>query len=198
MPEILAEAAKLGARTLAIYAVAIIVVKLMGKRELGQLSPMDFVVGVIIGSVASAPMVDLDLPLLPTLVPLLILGGLEIVASTISLKNRKFRLFIEDKPTIIIRDGHILKKNMDDVRMNIDDLKQELRKNGIDDINEVKEGTLESGGAFSIIKKQEYQPITPQSLQTQTLHILDRAVNSYAQKTRQDLQAIMEQFEKHR
>ena len=133
-------------------------VKLMGKRHVGQLSPLDFVVGVIIGSVAAAPMVDLELSSLPTIVPIIILGLLEVLASVLALNNPKIRLFLEDMPAVIIKDGQIIKENMAKVRMNIDDLKQELRKLGVADINEIKEGVLESCGTFSIIKKKEYQP----------------------------------------
>ncbi len=78
--------------------------------------------------------------------------------------------------------------------MNIDDLKQELRKLGIADINEVEEGVLESGGTFSVIKKKEHQPLTPQDLQTVTLHNLDRVVRSHLHKNRADLKIMVEQL----
>lgn len=190
--EVLLESLHLGGRTIAIYIVAVIMVKLMGKREVGQLSPLDFVVGVIIGSVASAPMVDVELPLIPTLVPLVVLSGLEILASVLSLNNKKARRFLEDKPAIIVRDGQIDKDNMAKVRMNMDDLKQELRKYGVVDINQVEEGTLESGGSFTVILKKEFQPLTPNDLKTISMNNIDQIIGAYALKARSDLESLLD------
>ncbi|NLM45268.1 MAG: DUF421 domain-containing protein [Firmicutes bacterium] len=188
----LLEALKLGGRTAAIYLVTIIMVKLMGKREIGQLSPMDFVVGVIIGSVAAAPMVDLELSLLPTLAPIVVLGLLEIAAAKLALKSQKIRLFLKDKPTVLIRNGRILLQNLAHVRMNLDDVKQELRAQGVADINEVAEGTLESDGSFSIIKKPEAQPLTPQNLQAATRQNVEQLIALHAQKAHLELQRFLE------
>lgn len=191
--DILLESLHLGGRTVAIYIVAFIMVKLMGKREVGQLSPIDFVVGVIIGSIASAPMVDIELPLIPTLVPLIVLGGLEILTSVLSLNNKKARQLLEDSPAIVVRDGQIIKDNMTKIRMNIDDLKQELRKYGVVDINQVEEGTLESGGTFTVVLKKEFQPLTLNDLKTTSLNNLDQVIGAYAQKARSDLQSLLDQ-----
>jgi len=191
MEKVLLESLFLGGRAVVVYLVAVIMVKLMGKREVGQLTPLDFVVGVIIGSVASAPMVDIELPLLPTIIPLVVLGGLEILASVLALNNYKARRFLEDKPTIIVRDGRIIKENMAKVRMNIDDLKQELRKCGVADINEVEEGTLEGCGTFTVIKKKEYQPLTRNDLEHVSLHNLDKIISAYALKARTDLEELL-------
>lgn len=188
----LLEALKLGGRTAAVYLVTIIMVKLMGKREIGQLSPMDFVVGVIIGSVAAAPMVDLELSLLPTLVPIILLGVLEIVAAQLVLKSLKFRLFLEDKPTVLIRNGKILMQNLTHVRMNLDDVKQELRAQGVANINEVAEGTLESDGTFSIIKKPEAQPLTPQNLQAASRQNVEQLLALHAQKAHLELKRYLQ------
>lgn len=190
---ILLESLHLGGRTIAIYIVAVIMVKLMGKREVGQLSPLDFVVGVIIGSVASAPMVDVELPLIPTLVPLVVLSGLEILASVLSLNNKKARRFLEDRPTVIVKDGQIVKDNMAKVRMNIDDLKQELRAQGVVDINQVEEGTLESGGEFTVILKKEFQPLTLNDLKTTSMNNIDQMIEAYGLKARSDLQILLNQ-----
>jgi uncharacterized membrane protein YcaP (DUF421 family) len=192
MVKVLQESLFLGWRAVVIYLVAMVMVKLMGKREVGQLSPLDFVVGVIIGSVASAPMVDINLPLLPTLVPLVVLSLLEIIASVLALKNRKIRLFLEDTPTIIIRDGQLIYENMAKIRMNIDDLKQVLREHGVVDVNEIEEGTMESGGKFSVIKKKMYQPLTRSDLQSTTLHNLDQVIAAYAQKAQEDLESLLD------
>lgn len=191
MNNILLESVILGGRALAVYLVAALMVKIMGKREVGQLSPLDFVVGVIIGSVASAPLVDIELPLLPTLVPLVVLSLLEVGASLLALKNKKARRFLEDKPTVLIRDGQLLWKNMAGVRVNIDDLKQELRKYGVVNINEVEEGSLESGGTFTVIKKKAYQPLTLNDLQTAPFHNIDTILGAYALKARQDLEQLL-------
>jgi uncharacterized membrane protein YcaP (DUF421 family) len=191
MPPLLTDGLILGGRAVIIYAVVLLMVKLMGKREVGQLSPFDFVVGVMIGSVAALPMEDARLPFLPALVPIIVLAGLEILVSTAALHSVRFRKLVEDKPTILVSDGELIPGNMRKVRMNIDDLKQELRKHGVADVSKVKEGTLESSGTFSVILKKEYMPLTADELQTATLHNLDRLFNVYARKSRAGLQHLL-------
>lgn len=182
----------LGGRAVVIYVLVLVMVKLMGKREVGQLSSLDFVVGVMIGSVAAIPMEDAQIPLLPALVPIVVLAGMEIIVSVLSLNNYKIRRFVQDKPTIVINDGRLIKENMAEIRMNSDELKQELRKYGIADINEVEEGTLESGGTFTVIKKKEKQPLTKADLQTTSLHTLDQLIGAYALKSRHDLESLLD------
>lgn len=191
MPSLGLEALILGGRAVIIYFLVLVMVRLMGKREVGQLSPFDFVVGVMIGSVAALPMEEAQLPVLPALAPILVLAGLEILMSTLAMHNSKIRRFIGGKPTVIISDGEIIKENMTQVRMNIDDLKQELRKSSIVDINEVEEGTLERCGTFTVIKKKEHQPLTQTDLQTTTLHSLDQVTGAYALKARANLEYLL-------
>ncbi|MCL5982596.1 MAG: DUF421 domain-containing protein [Firmicutes bacterium] len=191
MPSLGLDALILGGRAVIIYFLVLVMVRLMGKREVGQLSPFDFVVGVMIGSVAALPMEDAQLPFLPALVPILVLTGLEILMSTLAMHNSKIRMLIEDKPTVIISDGEIIKENMTQVRMNIDDLKQELRKSSIVDINEVEEGTLERCGTFTVIKKKEHLPLTQTDLQNTTLHNLDQVTGAYALKARTNLESLL-------
>lgn len=178
-------------RTLLIYLVAVVLVKLMGKREVGQLSPLDFVIAVIIGSVAAAPMVSITIPLIPAVVALLTLGALEIAASILSLHSYPFRRFFEDKPIIIIRNGRILKENMSKIRMNMDDLKQELRLLGVVDINEVEEGTMESNGEFSLIKKKAHQPPTAKDLHLLTPDNPAMVFESFSRKARLELEELL-------
>jgi uncharacterized membrane protein YcaP (DUF421 family) len=192
MTHLLNDALVLGGRAVVIYFVVLVMVKLMGKREVGQLSPLDFVVGVMIGSVAALPMENARIPFIPALVPIVVLAGLEILVSVLALNSYRIRRFVEDKPTILISDGSIIKENMAKVRMNIDDLKQELRLHGIVDINEVEEGTLESGGGFSVIKKKENQPLTPADLQTASLNNLDQLIGVFASKARSDLRILLD------
>lgn len=191
MTPLLLDALILGGRAVIIYAVVLLMVKLMGKREVGQLSPFDFVVGVMIGSVAAIPMENARLPFLPALVPIIVLAGLEILVSTLALHSVKFRKLVEDKPTILISEGKLLPDNMRRVRMNIDDLKQELRKHGVVDISEVKEGTLESSGNFSLILKKVHMPLTADDLQTTTLHNLNRLFEFYSLKARAEVQHLL-------
>ncbi len=192
MTTLLTEAFVLGGRTVVIYGLVLVMVKLMGKREVGQLSPLDFVVGVMIGSLAALPMMNVEIPLLPALVPIVVLAGLEILASVLALNNYRIRRFVEDKPTIIIRGGSIIKENMAKVRLNMDDLKQELRKHGIADINEVEEGTLESVGTFTIIKKKQNQPLTPADLQAASMDNIDLLIGAFASKARSDLKTLLD------
>jgi len=196
MPPLLLDGLILGGRAVIIYALVLVMVRLMGKREVGQLSSFDFVVGVMIGSVAALPMEDARLPFLPALVPIIVLAGLEILVSTFALHSVRLRKLVEDKPTIIISDGELIPENMRKVRMNIDDLKQELRKRGIVKVSTVKEGTLESSGTFSVVLKKEEMPLTASDLQTTTLHNLDRLFEVYALKARAELHHLLSDRQK--
>jgi uncharacterized membrane protein YcaP (DUF421 family) len=191
MPPLVLDGLILGGRAVIIYTVVLLMVKLMGKREVGQLSPFDFVVGVMIGSVAALPMEDARLPFLPALVPIFVLAGLEILVSTVALHSVKFRKLVEEKPALLVSNGELLPENMRRVRMNIDDLKQELRKHGVVNISEVQEGTLESSGNFSVILKKKHMPLTADDLQTTTLHNLNRLFEVYAVKAHTELEHLL-------
>ncbi|MDO7788257.1 DUF421 domain-containing protein [Desulforamulus aquiferis] len=155
-------------RTIIIYLVVLLVVRLMGKREIGQLSSFDFVVAIIIADLAAIPMESPHIPLWYGIVPLATLGVLEVVFSYITLVNRPLRKILYGTPQIIIENGRLLKHEMRASRYNLDDLLSQLREKGYYGIQDVEYAILEPSGRLSVLPKSQKRPVTPADLGIQT------------------------------
>jgi uncharacterized membrane protein YcaP (DUF421 family) len=155
-------------RTVFIYFIVLIMVRLMGKREIGQLSPFDFVVAIIIAEVAALPMESPEIPLLQGLFPLFILVALEIAFSFVALHSRRLRQVVCGAPQIVINKGQILRDEMRRSRYNLDDLMSQLREKGYPDPGDVAYAVLENSGRLSIIPWPEKEPVTRGDLQLET------------------------------
>lgn len=140
-------------RTLILYAVVVIALRIMGKRQIGELQPSELVVAIMISDLASVPMQTIDTPLVAGIIPVLTLISAEIIMSYITLKNRWLRHFVTGEPSIIIYDGHINEKEMEKLRFNINDLIEELRTNNYPNIADIEVAVLETNGQISIIPK---------------------------------------------
>jgi uncharacterized membrane protein YcaP (DUF421 family) len=147
-------------RTVLIYFVLLLVMRLMGKREIGQLSAFDFVVAIVIAEVAALPMLQPEIPLLRGLLPLVILVVLEIAFSYVALYNRRFRCLMCGEPQLVIRDGRILHREMRRARYNLDDLLSQLREKGYPDPAEIMCAVLENSGRLSVVPRGENKPVT--------------------------------------
>ncbi|WP_334109696.1 DUF421 domain-containing protein [Thermodesulfitimonas autotrophica] len=152
------------ARTVLIYFVVLLMVRLMGKREIGQLSPFDFVVAIIIAEVAALPMEQPEIPLLRGLVPLFVLVVLEIAFSYAILHSRWLRQLMCGRPQVIISNGRILNQEMRRARYNLDDLLGQLREKGYPNPAEVAFAVLETSGRLSVVPWAEVQPPTRRDL----------------------------------
>lgn len=142
-------------RTLFIYFLIIIVFRMMGKREIGKLSIIDFVVSIMIAELAVISIEDPKIPMLNSLVSIFVLLGIQLLLAIISLKSRKMRELVDGKPSIIIKEGQVDEQEMKKQRYNFDDLLTQLRENNIRSLNEVEFGILETTGKLSVIKKDE-------------------------------------------
>lgn len=151
-------------RTIVIYLVVLVVVRLMGKREIGQLSPFDFVVAIIIAELAAIPMESRSIPLWQGLVPLFTLGVLEVVFSFAALYSPKLRKILDGSPQVVIKNGKILKHEMRRARYNLDDLMSQLRERGFVNVSDVEFGVLETSGRLSVIPRSQKRPVTPEDL----------------------------------
>ena len=129
--------------------------RIMGKREIGELSMMDFTVSLFIAEMAAISIENYKTGIWLSLIPILILGGIQILLSHISLKNRKIRDIIDGKPSIIIEKGNINLKEMKKQRYNLDDLLIQLRSQSIKSLQEVDYAILENNGKLSIFKKKD-------------------------------------------
>lgn len=151
-------------RTIFIYFLVLVVVRLMGKREVGQLSPFDFVVAIIIAELAVMPLEATDAPIWHSILPLLILASLEIAMSYASLFSHALRCFICGCPQVIIKNGFIMRDEMRKARYNLDDLMAQLREKNIVDPRDVEFAILETSGKLNIIPKSQHRPVTPADL----------------------------------
>lgn len=138
-------------RTLLLYLLLVISVRLMGKRQLGEMEPAEFVVALLIANLASIPMQDAALPLLSGLVPILVVLGLELVLSALSLRSIRLRRVLCGKPVILIENGKILERNLRRTRVNLDELTMHLREKDIFDLSTVKFAILETNGQISTL-----------------------------------------------
>lgn len=142
-------------RSIFFYISIIMAYKLMGKRELGELSLVDFVISTILSQMIAISIENYKDPLLYTLVPLFIFVSSQILLSVITLKNKKFRNFIDGKESIIINKGILNIKEMIKQRYSLDDLLNQLRDKNIRSIEEVDYAILETGGKLSVFKKDD-------------------------------------------
>ena len=151
-------------RTIILYLILIIGLRLTGKRQIGELEPIELVLTLLLSDLASVPMQDFGIPLLNGLVPILTLLSLSTLFSYFSLRSVRFRSLVCGEPAVIIRDGKLLQQVMRHNRLTLDELLEELRGQGICDIDEVKYAILETSGQLSVLLRSDCQPITARQL----------------------------------
>lgn len=148
-----------GFRTVFLYILILIIMRLMGKREVGELSVIDIVVFVIMAEVAAFALESPDQPLIESIVPIIILLLIQLITSFVSLKSKKFRDLVDGDPTMIIEDGKILESEMRKQRYNLDDLFQQLREQQVGSIMDVTHAFLEPSGNLSVFTTDQTEPV---------------------------------------
>lgn len=151
-------------RTVLIYFLVLVIVRLMGKREIGQLSPFDFVVAIIIAELAAIPMETTGIPLWKAILPMLTLAVLEVFLSYLALHSPFLRKILDGQPQVVIKNGRIIKSELRKARYNLNDLLAQLREKGIVNVSDVEFGILETSGKLSVIPKSQKRPVTPEDL----------------------------------
>lgn len=147
-------------RAIIIYVVIIIAVRLMGKRQVGELKPHELVITILISAIAVIPLEENSMPLANCLVPILLFVSLEIIMSVISMKSLWFRNLLQGRPIFIIRQGKLDQKKLKQLRLTMDDVVDALRQKDVFDISQVEDAVIETNGSISVLPKAEYQPIT--------------------------------------
>ena len=147
-------------RTVLLYLVLIFSIRLMGKRQIGQLEASEFVVTMLVANLASIPMQDSAIPLLSGLVPILVVLGMELVMSCLILKNIRVRRLLCGKPVILIDNGKVLYENLKATRLSIDELTGHLRQKDVLDIQSVQYAILETNGELSVFPYPKDRPAT--------------------------------------
>ena len=145
-------------RAVILYAALIIVVRLMGKRQLGELEPSEFVVAILIADLASVPMQDSGIPLLCGLIPILTVLSAELLLSALSFRSVRFRRLLCGKPVILMEKGKILYGNLKKTRVTVNELVEHLREKGITELSTVQYALLETDGQISALLYPKYTP----------------------------------------
>lgn len=155
-------------RSFLLYLILIAVIRLMGKRQLGQMEASEFVVTMLVADLAAVPMQDLGIPLLSGLIPILTVLFLELILSALSYYSITVRKLFCGKPVILMENGAILQENLKKTRLTPDELTELLREKSITDLSTVKYAILEANGQLSALLYPEFQPITPRDMKIQT------------------------------
>ncbi|HML87319.1 MAG TPA: DUF421 domain-containing protein [Methylomusa anaerophila] len=171
-------------RLVILFVAALFVVRIMGNRTVGQLSPFDFVIMVGIGDIIVAGAMDRNPTLIAGAEGLLALLVLQQVIAYLALKNTTLRKWFEGIPITLVKDGKILKDNFNKTQFNFDDLRQELHKKGLDftDLKDIQLARLESCGEFSLIRTPETEPLTKRDFENYIKSIYENPLSLTGEK----------------
>ena len=145
-------------RAVVLYLLLLVVIRLMGKRQLGEMEPSEFVVTLLIADLASVPMQDTGIPLLVGVVPILTVLALELMLSVLAMRSLKIRRLLCGQPVILMNNGRVVQENLRRTRITVDELVELLRQAGTVDLTEVWQAILETNGQLSVILRAECAP----------------------------------------
>lgn len=151
-------------RTLILYLIVIAALRIMGKRQLGELQPSELVVAIMISDLAAIPIEDGEKSIWMGMVPILTLVAAEILLSILEIKSEAFRTIITGRPSVIIRNGKLQIKVLKKLRLSLDDVLEQLRLMGYSQITEVDTAMLETNGQISVIPVEKDRPLTCEDL----------------------------------
>ncbi len=155
-------------RTIILYILVLIIIRIMGKRQLGQLQPFELVVTLMLAELATVPMEDKDIPLIDGIIPLVTILLAQLLLSYISLNSQRARRIICGTPSIVIRDGQIQEEELRKLRFNLNDLLEQLRIKNVTNIADVEFAIFETNGSLSVILKSQKRPVTPADMSLPT------------------------------
>lgn len=151
-------------RTIIIYILVLIVMRFMGKREIGQMQPFELVISIMIADLASTPMSEIGIPILYGIIPIFGLLFMHIIISILNIKSIRMREIICGKPRILINKGKIDEKALIKENFTINELQERLRVNDVNNISEIQYAILETSGQISVVLKPSKRPVTPEDL----------------------------------
>lgn len=154
----------LTARILIAFFILLLITRLMGNKQLSQLTFFNYITGITIGTIAATLVIDKRFPIIQGIYSLIFWGCLTILMGYVSLKSSHARKILSSEPTILIKKGEIIKDALSQNRLNLDDLGMLLRKANTFDIKEVDYAILESNGELSVLKKTDYQNVTKKDM----------------------------------
>ena len=151
-------------RSIILYIVVLVVMRMMGKREIGQLQPFELAIAIMIADLASIPMTDIGIPISNGIIPICGLLVMHLLISSINIKSRKMRELICGKPTILIYQGRIDEQKLKKERFTINELQEKLRSSNVMDLGDVEYAILETSGDITVIQKPNKRNLIPEDL----------------------------------
>ena len=151
-------------RSLVLYFVLLVAMRLMGKRQLGELQPFELAITLVASDLVCIPMADASIPILYGVIPVFSLFLVHILITKLATKSIKFRKFLNGKPIIIIEKGNVLPDVMKELNLNIDDIMEALRGAGYFNPSEVEYAILETNGNLSVMPKAQNRPLCPDDI----------------------------------
>lgn len=151
-------------KSIILFTISFIMVRLMGKRTVAQLSPFDLIFIIIMGSAIAIPLEDHDIKITHGIFPVVITSLLNYSLAVLITKNRKIENFLQGTSRVLVRNGEVIIGNLKKERITMADLLVLLREKGVTNINEVEEAAIEPNGKLSVIKKKYMQTVTPRDL----------------------------------
>ncbi len=151
-------------RALILYLMVMVALRIMGKREIGQLSVFDLVVSIMIAELSTLPMEDRRVPIWEAAISIGSLVLFQLAVALLQMKSHRFRHWIEGEPSVLIAHGRICDREMRRIRYTVHDLLTQLREQGYADVADVEFAILETSGQLSVVPKPEARPLTPRDL----------------------------------
>ncbi len=151
-------------RTILIYALLIAAMRVMGRRQLGELQPIELVVTLLISDLASVPMQDSTIPLFSGIIPIFVLVAAEILFSAWMLKSPKFSALVSGKPMLVINNGTLDQQVLKKLRMTVEDLTESLRGQGVFDLRDVQAAVAETNGSITVYPTAAKRPVVFEDL----------------------------------
>lgn len=155
----------LAVRTVLLYGLVLATMRWTGKRTVTAMAPFDLALVIMISEVAAIPITELDVDLAHGLVPVLLLGALHVLVTTLNLHNKRIEEFTEGRPTLLVKGGRLLIPNLRRERVSLGDLSAALRMHQVSHLDQVEEAWLEPGGGVSVILKPVDRPLSARDLQ---------------------------------
>ena len=158
------------ARTVLLYILVVITMRLMGKRQIAQLEPFELVIAIMIAELAVIPMQDRNIPLINGIIAITTLLFIQVTFSVLSLRSIAFRSFLDGRYSLIIANGVIQEKEMRKARYNLDELLEQLRLKSIFSLADVEFAVLETSGELSVLLKSQKRTVTPADMKLDTTY----------------------------
>lgn len=151
-------------RCIVIYFFLLVAMRLMGKRQLGELQPFEFAITLVASDLACIPMSDPTIPIIYGIIPVFTLFVVHIIITKLASGSLRFRKLLNGKPIIVIERGNLLPDVLKELNMNIDDLLEALRSGGCFDPGEVEYAIIETNGTMTVLPKAQFKPLTPSDM----------------------------------